>query len=204
MSGHPIIDQQGRYYMTLRQKHPQKSAAAMAGFSPGTGYRAEKDPRPPSGRHRDRHHGGGKPDPLTGLWEEEIAPLLRGTPGPKPITVLEEMQRRHSDRDLMPARRTLKRRMRLWHADHGEEQEVIFCQNHPPGRQGLSDFFDARDLGVTIAGEPLTHLIYHFALVCSGWEHAEVVLGGESFTPLCQGSCPLLYFSSIFQVGGIG
>jgi len=22
--------------------------------------------------------------------------------------------------------------------------------------------------------------------------------------PLCQGSCPLIYFSSIFQVGGIG
>jgi len=50
MSGHPITGRQWRYCMTLRQKHPQKSAAAMAGFSPGTGCRAEKDPRPPTAR----------------------------------------------------------------------------------------------------------------------------------------------------------
>ena len=28
--------------------------------------------------------------------------------------------------------------------------------------------------------------------------------GQDGDVPLCQGSCPLLYFSSIFQVGGIG
>ncbi len=27
---------------------------------------------------------------------------------------------------------------------------------------------------------------------------------GQATDPLCQGSCPLLYFSSISQVGGIG
>ena len=35
--------------------------------------------------------------------------------------------------------------------------------------------------------EPLAHRIYHFTLVYSGWEHAEVVLGGESFTALASG-----------------
>lgn len=197
MPGRPITDQQHRLYMTLRQKHPQKAAAAMAGFSPSTGQRAEKDPRPPSERNRDRRHGGGKPDPLAGLWDEEIAPLLRAAPGLKPITVLEEMQRRHPERDLAPARRTLERRMRLWSATHGPVQEVIFRQNHPPGRQGMSDFFDARDLAVTIAGEPLAHLIYHFALVYSGWEHAEVVLGGESFPALSVG-----LQNALWQLGG--
>ena len=187
MPGRPINDQQHRLYMTLRQKHPQTTAAAMAGFSASTGHRAEKDPRPPSERARDRRHGGGKPDPLAGLWDEEIVPLLRATPGLKPITVLEEMQRRRPERDLMPARRTLERRMRLWSAVHGEEREVIFRQNHPPGRQGMSDFFDARDLAVTIAGQPLAHLIYHFTLVYSGWEHGEVVLGDESFAALSAG-----------------
>ena len=43
MPGRPITDQQQRYYMSLRQKHPQKAAAAMAGFSTSTGYRTEKD-----------------------------------------------------------------------------------------------------------------------------------------------------------------
>ena len=42
--------------------------------------------------------------------------------------------------------------MRLWSAVHGEEREVIFRQNHPPGRQSMSDFFDARDLAVNRPG----------------------------------------------------
>jgi len=84
---------------------------------------------------------------------------------------------------------------------------VIFRRNHPPGRQGLSDFFGAdffsadffgaRDLGVTIAGEPLTHLIHHFAPVCPGWEHAEAGLGGESFTALASG-----LQNALWQLGG--
>jgi hypothetical protein len=182
MPGRPITDQQQRYYMSLRQKHPQKAAAAMAGFSTSTGYRVEKDPRSPSERRRERRHGGGKPDPLAELWDKEIVPLLESTPGLRPISVLGELERRHPGLELTPARRTLERRIRLWKAEHGPEREVIFRQNHPPGRQGMSDFFDARDLKVTISGNPTSHLIYHFALVYSGWEHAEVVLGGESFT----------------------
>ena len=105
----------------------------------------------------------------------------------RPITIFEEMIRRHPERDLGSARRTLERRVRLWKARFGPQQEVIFRQEHPPGRQGMSDFFDANSLAVTIAGEPLAHRIYHFTLVYSGWEHAEVVLGGESFTALASG-----------------
>lgn len=86
-----ITDQQHRYYMTLRKTHTQKTAAAMAGFSPSTVHRAEKDPRLPSERQRAPRYGGGKPDPLADLWEQEIVPLLTNAPGLKPITVLEEM-----------------------------------------------------------------------------------------------------------------
>jgi hypothetical protein len=64
---------------------------------------------------------------------------------------------------------------------------VIFRQDHPPGEQGLSDFTDMADLGVRVAGEPLAHRLYHFVLAYSAWEHAEVVLGGESFTALACG-----------------
>ena len=83
----------------------------------------------------------------------------------------------------------LERRVRLWKARFGPQQEVIFRLAHPPGRQGMSDFFDANSLAVTIAGEPLAHRIYHFTLVYSGWVHAEVVLGGESFTALASERC---------------
>ena len=58
---------------------------------------------------------------------------------------------------------------------HGPERDVIFRQEHPPGQQGLSDFTDANPLGVTIAGIQLAHLLYHFRLAFSGWQHANVV-----------------------------
>ena len=187
MPGRPITDQQMRYYMTLRTRHTRATAAAMAGFSTSTGYRVERDPRLPSRKKACHGHGGGRPDPLTDIWDSEIVPMLERTPDLRPITTFEEMIRRHPERDLGSARRTLERRVRLWKARFGPQQEVIFRQEHPPGRQGKSDFFDANSLAVTIAGEPLAHRIYHFTLVYSGWEHAEVVLGGESFTALASG-----------------
>jgi hypothetical protein len=96
------------------------------------------------------------------------------------------MQRRHPH--LSPgARRTLERRIRSWRARHGADQDVIFRQVHEPGRMGLSDFTDMADLGVTIATEPLDHRLYHFRLVYSGFEHAHVILGGESYVALAEG-----------------
>ncbi|GAA0587964.1 hypothetical protein GCM10009416_28160 [Craurococcus roseus] len=111
--------------------------------------------------------------------------MLRAAPGLRPVAVFEEMPRRP---ELPPnVRRTLERRVRTWQALHGPEREVVFRQGHPPGRQGLSDFTDASALGVSVAGAPLAHRLYHFRLAFSGWQHAEVVLGGESFTALATG-----------------
>jgi hypothetical protein len=46
---------------------------------------------------------------------------------------------------------------------------------------GLSDFTDMGHAGITIAGQHLDHQLYHFRLAYSGFEHAHVVLGDESF-----------------------
>ncbi len=40
------------------------------------------------------------------------------------------------------------------------------------------------DLGITIAGVGLDHRLDHFRLAYSGFEHAHVILGGESFVAL--------------------
>ncbi len=69
---------------------------------------------------------------------------------------------------------------------HGPEQDVIFRQTHEPGRSGLSDFTDMADPGVTVAGVALEHRLYHFRLAYSGFEHAHVILGGESFVALAE------------------
>ena len=112
--------------------------------------------------------------------------MLKAAPGLRPVAIYEEMLRRHPELDP-GIRRTLERRIRAWRALHGEEQEVIFRQQHKPGRMGLSDFTDMGDVGITIAGVPLEHRLYHFRLAYSGFEHAHVVLGGESFVALAEG-----------------
>ena len=43
------------------------------------------------------------------------------------------------------------------------------------------------DLGITVAGVALDHRLYHFRLAYSGFEHAHVILGGESFVALAEG-----------------
>lgn len=170
--------------MTFRQTNAVPIAAAKAGFSAASGYRLAGDPRLPSQKKEPR--GRRRPDPLAGLWDEEIVPMLTAAPGLRAVAVFEEIQRRHPTVGD-GVRRTLERRIRAWRAVHGPDQEVIFRQTHEPGGQGLSDFTDMADLGITVAGVPLDHRLYHFRLVYSGFEHAHVVLGGESFVALAEG-----------------
>jgi hypothetical protein len=181
--------------MKSRQTNSPTIAAAMAGFSRATGYRIETDPRLPSQKKKPR--GRRRPDPLASVWDAEIVPILRDASGIRAIAVFDEMMRRH------PAlgrgvRRTLERRIRTWRALNGPDQEVIFRQQHPPGRMGLSDFTDVGDLSITIAGEPLDHRLYHFRLAFSGFEHAHVVLGGESFVALAEG-----LQNALWALGGV-
>ena len=170
--------------MAFRQTHDATIAAGKSGFSRASGYRIEDDPRLPSQKKAPR--GRRRPDPLAALWNSEIVPILQAAPGIRAIAVLEEVRRRHPE---IPAniRRTLERRMHAWRALAGPERDVIFRQEHEPGRLGMSDFTDTSVLRVTVAGVVLDHRLYHFRLVFSGFAHAHVVLGGESFVALSEG-----------------
>ena len=184
MPGHHLTDRQVRLYMRIRRTETPAVAAAKAGFSTATAYRLEDDPRVPSQQKKRRSRR--RPDALEGLFEQEIVPLLTASPGLRPVALFEELMRRHPSLPL-GIRRTLERRIRTWRALHGPEREVIFRQVHAPGRLGLSDFTEASGLEVTIAGVALDHRLYHFRLAYSGFEHAHVVLGGESFVALAEG-----------------
>src|SRR3954447_19548501 len=173
-----------RLYMTLRNAHDATIAAGKSGFSRASGYRIEDDPRLPSQKNVPR--GRRRPDPLATLWDEEIVSILKAAPGIRAIAVLEEVRRRHPGVSAN-IRRTLERRMRAWRALEGPERDVIFRQEHAPGHLGLSDFTDTSVLGITVAGVVLGHRLYHFRLVFSGYEHAHVVLGGESYVALAEG-----------------
>ena len=183
--GKPVTDQQVRVYMPERFHHNQRIAAAKAGFGERTARRIEAKPTLPSQRKPCR--GRTARDPLEAVWEPVLLPILERDPAVLAVTLLRHLQM--TDPDGFPddkVRRTLKRRVRDWRALHGPERDVIFRQTPEPGRMALSDFTDASKLGVTIAGAPLEHRLFHFVLAYSGWEHAAVVLGGESFAALAE------------------
>jgi transposase InsO family protein len=181
--------------MKSRHTSAPAIAAAKAGFSRATGYRIEADPRLPSQKKPRR--GRRRPDPLAGVWISEIVPMLEAAPGLRAVAVFGEIVRRHPELGE-GVRRTLERRIRQWRALNGPEQDVIFRQQHPPGRMGLSDFTDMADLSITITGEPFDHRLYHFRLAFSGFEHAHVVLGGESFVALAEG-----LQNALWALGGV-
>ena len=180
--------------MSFRRSEAPITAAAKAGFSASTGYRFEQDTRLPSQKKVAR--GRRRPDPLAAVWDSEIAPMLQNTAGLRAVAVFDEIRHRHPEISA-GVRRTLERRIRAWRALNGPERDVIFRQEPEPGRLGLSDFTDMADLGVVIAGAALDHRLYHFRLAFCGWEHAHLVLGGESSWPwpkacrtLCGHSAP--------------
>jgi len=170
--------------MKLRATNPPAVAAAGAAISVASGYRIQSDPRLPSQKKPPR--GRRRPDPLESMFEADVVPMLTAAPQLRPVAIFEELQRRHPTLHAN-VRRTLERRIRSWRALHGAEREIMFRQMHEPGRMGLSDFTEMGDLGVGVAGEPLDHRLYHFRLACSGFEHAHVILGGESYVALAEG-----------------
>ncbi|HYN63077.1 MAG TPA: IS21 family transposase [Candidatus Limnocylindrales bacterium] len=185
MAYKPITDQQLRLYMSDLQKHSQRTSAARAGFSERTARRFDADPTLPS--NRKIVHGRTVTDPLEGYWEGDLLPLLEKDCALQAVTLLRHLQ------GLYPLafpddriRRTLERRVRQWRALNGPECDIIFRQTPEPGLMAQSDFTHAEELGVTIAGQPFPHLLYHFVMVYSRWEHVGVVLGGESFTALAE------------------
>ncbi len=131
MPGRHVTDYQMRLYMKLKTTCPTTVAAARAGISRATAFRIEKDPRLPSQKkvQRDRR----RHDPLEGIFDKDVVPLLEGAPGLRPIAIYEEVMRLHPT--LHPGvRRTLERRISSWKALYGPEKEVIFRQIHEPGR----------------------------------------------------------------------
>jgi hypothetical protein len=174
----------------LRQKRmegkTQAAAAAAAGMSVRTSRTWERGPLP-SERKRPRTWRT-RPDPFAEVWVREIEPLLvRDAEGVLESTFLfERLGEHYPGRFPAGQVRTLQRRVREWRALHGPAREVYFPQVHPLGREAQIDFTHAGELGITIAGESLDHLLFELVLSASGWRFAQVAFG-ETFEALVAG-----------------
>jgi hypothetical protein len=162
---------------------PQTHAAQIAGIDERSGRRIEK------GQHRTgpkTRSGRTRVDPLAEVWEQELQPMLTKEPRLTPITLHEYLVQKYPGQ-YQNSLRTLQRRVQQWKAINGSPQEVMFPIRHLPGVMGLSDFTKLKKMVVTINGQEFKHLLYHYRLAYSGWQHVQVVQGGESFISLAQG-----------------
>jgi len=181
--------------MKIRKHNTQQLAAAKAGITERSGRRIENSVTLPS--QHPRRYWRSRPDPFVEVWDSEVLPLLQRTPELMAITLLRKLQDDHPDRFPDGMLRTLQRHIRQWRALEGPPKEVFFPQEHAPGHRGLSDFTAMGELRITIADAPFAHLLYHFVLAFSRWEHVEVVDGGESFEALSKG-----LQNALWQAGG--
>ena len=182
--------------MNIRKNKSQALAAAKAGISERSARRLESAGALPS--QNPRRYWSSRADPFADVWDTEVVPQLRGAPTLMSITLLRKLQDDHPERFPDGMLRTLQRHVRKWRALQGPSKEVFFPQEHAPGQQGLSDFTAMGELRVTIAGLPFAHILYHYVLAFSRWEHAEVVEGGESFEALSRG-----LQNALWQSGGV-
>ncbi len=182
--------------MNNRKTKSQELAAAKAGISERSARRIDGAAMLPS--QTPRRYWRSRVDPFAAVWDSEIVPLLKGAPNLMAITLLRKLQDDHPDGYPDGVLRTLQRHVRQWRALEGPSKEVFFPQDHAPGHRGLSDFTTMAELRITIAGAPFVHILYHFVLAFSRWEHVEVVEGGESFIALSKG-----LQNALWQAGGV-
>lgn len=197
MSGKPITEQQARIYMSAKNEgHIQLTAAAKAGISERSGRRIEKGEL--TAGIKSKRHWRTRKDPFAGVWEEDIVPMLEQNIDLQPLTLFDYLNKKYPGKFPQSKLRTFQRKVKKWKAINGPGKEVMFLQKKVPGRMGLSDFTTLKDVTVTIDGEPLKHILYHFRLIYSGWCRVKVILGGESFTALSEG-----LQDALWRLGGV-
>lgn len=171
------------------------TAALKTGMCEGTARKYRKMNKLPS-ESQVTHDWRTRPDPFDGVWES-VEEQLELNAGIQAKTVFEWLQRVHPGRFQDGQLRTLQRRIKAWRALEGPAKEVFFAQTHHPGDLCASDFTHIGELLITIQGQPLDALLYHFALTYSNWESATLCYS-ESFEALCDG-----FQRAVWSLGGV-
>ena len=145
-------------------------SAMKAGVSRNTArkYLRQADP---SKQEKQPHDWRTRKDPLEAVWSAARG-MLETAPELQAKALLEHLSERTADGIEENVLRTFQRRVRQWRLEHGNEKEVFFSQEARPGAVLAVDWTDMRDLGVSICGVKLEHLMFHAVLPYSNWQWA--------------------------------
>lgn len=175
-------------YGVLLRKYAQTNnmsiSALKAGIDRKTARKYLQAQQPPEQLQKPRRWRN-RPDPLVTVWPKTLQ-MLSAAPELE-ATSLFEFLLQEPQNGLQPQHlRTFQRRVRMWRATNGPEQEVFFGQQHTPGLAMQLDWTHAQEVGVTIGGVGLDHLLCHCVLPYSNWEWA-IRCQSESFLSLVSG-----------------
>ena len=190
-------DKQVRRLMKLIQGEETLGlAATKAGMDEKTARKYRDSGQLPS-EGASCHDWRTREDPIREQDWAWMREYLKATPGLEAKTLFQALQREYPGRYADGQLRTFQRRVKTWRALEGPPKEVFFAQRYEPGKLAESDFTHMSSLGVTIAGEPFAHLIYHFVLPYSNWETGTICFS-ESFESLSTG-----LQNALWELGGV-
>ncbi|MBX9721951.1 MAG: IS21 family transposase [Candidatus Obscuribacterales bacterium] len=186
--------EQIRNFMRYRKTFSFEVAAAKAGMSENTARKylkqgGKKLPTP------DRDYRTRR-DPFVDVWSQ-LQEMLAQDDGLEAKTLMQWLLEQYPEKFRPTHLRTLQRRVCQWRALHGPEKDIFFPQDLKPGKQSQSDYTWCNELGITIAGEPFEHLLFHFMLPYSRWETASIAFS-ESFLTLTEG-----YAAAVKELGSV-
>lgn len=180
-----VTDEQYRRLMKLLRTETKLSIAAMkAGMDEKTARKWRDIGTHPS-QVITEHTWKTRENPFEDVWPT-IEDYLDTNNGLEAKTIFEALQREKPGVFADGQLRTLQRHIKAWRALNGPAKEVMFPQEHTPGKLCQSDFTHMSDLNVTINRTPFSHLIYHFVLTYSNWETGTICFS-ESFESLSEG-----------------
>ncbi len=175
------------------KRYPNYIAAAKSGMDVKTARKYRQSGKLPSEAAKP-NNGRTRRDPFSEHWSE-IENFLSNAPGLQAKVVLEYLIDKYPHQYQAGQLRTLQRRFKDWSALHGKAKDVIFRQDIKPGRQSQSDCTWMNALGITIQGAPFPHMLFHFMLPYSKWEHV-TICKSESFASITAG-----YEAAVFALG---
>jgi len=178
-----------------RKGASQKLAAARTGMSERTVRKYEQSGKLPSQMKAPRTHRT-RQNPFAADWPW-VEDQLRRDQALQTKTLFALLCQAYPGRYQESQLRTLQRHVQSWRLQYGEHREVMFQQEHIPGRMAQSDFTVMNSLGVMIGGAPFPHLVYHMVLTYSNVEAVRVCFS-ESFEALSEG-----LEACLWQIGGV-
>lgn len=167
-----------------RKGRTQQQAAAKANLkSRKTVAKYERLCRRPSELKQPRAYST-RPNPFTADWSV-IEAKLAAAPELEGKALFEWLCREHPGRYQEGQLRTFQRHVQRWRTRH-VDRVVSLPQRRRPGELMQTDGSWMNELGITVAGVKLAHLIIHSVLPYSNWEWAHVARS-ESIQALVEG-----------------